>query len=355
MKRLAAAVTLLIPFLGAPAAAAGGKAGSLLAEIEQLDREMTRRSQELDWVDRRIRETTERITTNEAEVGTRRQEVAKRRSELKRRSRRLYRMSREGLVGLLLGGDELIDLRSRYHYLQVLLDRDVKRVGECRAAMADLARRLKELDADRRAMSELRRALAEAQRAAEEQRQQKQSFLRKILSSTDLRRKALDEGRAATRELGTKIADAGRAQPRAGRSFRSSRGKLPCPVAGTIRTGFGTVRDDKLDEDIRHPGISLDAARGAEVKAVHGAKVAFAGYFKGFGRLVILDHGEGFFTLYAHLGQIKVSQGAEVEAGTLLGTVGDTGSVSRVKLYFELRFRGRPINPARWVRCARGE
>ena len=88
---------------------------------------------------------------------------------------------------------------------------------------------------------------------------------------------------------------------------------------------------------------------------MHAAKVAFAGYFKGFGRLVILDHGEGFYTLYAHLGGIGVSQGDEVEAGAQLGTVGDTGSVSRVKLYFELRFRGRPINPARWVNCPRGE
>ena len=96
-------------------------------------------------------------------------------------------------------------------------------------------------------------------------------------------------------------------------------------------------------------GIEIEAVGGTSVQAIHGGTVAFADTFAGFGRLVIIDHGEQNFSVYGHLLDIGVEQGARVERTQLVGTVGapPTGAPG---LYFELRIDGRPVDPLQWLR-----
>jgi septal ring factor EnvC (AmiA/AmiB activator) len=114
---------------------------------------------------------------------------------------------------------------------------------------------------------------------------------------------------------------------------------LPPSAAGTSHTGFGELRGR-----LPHP------VAGAEVRAVAPGRVAHAGWFKGYGNLVIVDHGDGYHTLVAHLASMSTAMGEEVEPGALLGTVGDTGSLKGTYLYFEIREKGRPIDPRAWLR-----
>jgi septal ring factor EnvC (AmiA/AmiB activator) len=132
--------------------------------------------------------------------------------------------------------------------------------------------------------------------------------------------------------------------------FGEQRGKLPWPVNGDVEVRFGKHTDPKLKTVLRQKGYDLRASDGTPVIAPYPAVVGFSGWFSGFGNLVILDHGEGYYTLYAHLKDLQVAKDQRIEPGTVLGDVGDTGSLKGPYLYFEIRSGSKPLDPADWLR-----
>jgi septal ring factor EnvC (AmiA/AmiB activator) len=132
--------------------------------------------------------------------------------------------------------------------------------------------------------------------------------------------------------------------------FGMQRKKLAWPVAGKIETKFGKQVDPKFHTVLQQKGYDFRAEEGTSVLAPYAAVVGFAGWFSGFGNLVILDHGEGYYTLYAHLKEAVVTKGQHVDEGELLGQVGDTGSLKGAYLYFEIRSGSKALDPAMWLR-----
>jgi septal ring factor EnvC (AmiA/AmiB activator) len=132
--------------------------------------------------------------------------------------------------------------------------------------------------------------------------------------------------------------------------FGQQRGKLPWPADGSVEVRFGRHTDPRLRTVLRQKGYDLRAPEGAPVKAPYPAIVGYSGWFSGFGNLVILDHGEGYYTLYAHLKDLQVARNQRVEEGTVLGDIGDTGSLKGPYLYFEIRSGSKPLDPADWLK-----
>lgn len=128
--------------------------------------------------------------------------------------------------------------------------------------------------------------------------------------------------------------------------FSEHKGKLTWPVAGTLLHDFGQPR---VSGEIKWNGVVLAAPRGREVRAVYHGRVAFADWLAGMGLLVIVDHGEGFMTLYGYNETILKNAGDWVAPGDVIATVGDSGGQSEAGLYFELRNGMKPLNPRRWI------
>jgi septal ring factor EnvC (AmiA/AmiB activator) len=128
--------------------------------------------------------------------------------------------------------------------------------------------------------------------------------------------------------------------------FREHKGRLTWPVAGALRHDFGQPR---VGGNIKWNGVVLAAPRGREVRAVYHGRVAFADWLAGMGLLVIVDHGEGYMTLYGYNETILKNTGDWVAPGDVIATVGDSGGQSQPGLYFELRRGTKPENPRRWV------
>lgn len=128
--------------------------------------------------------------------------------------------------------------------------------------------------------------------------------------------------------------------------FSEHKGRLTWPVAGTLLHDFGQPR---VGGSIKWNGVVLGAPRGREVRAVYHGRVAFADWLAGMGLLVIVDHGEGYMTLYGYNETILKNTGDWVAPGDAIATVGDSGGQSRVGLYFELRRGTKPENPRRWI------
>lgn len=134
-----------------------------------------------------------------------------------------------------------------------------------------------------------------------------------------------------------------------GGPFAKARGKLPWPVNGRLVARYGTPRGG--DARTKWDGVLIGATAGSQVHAVHGGRVVFADWLRGAGLLVILDHGNGYLSLYGHNQSLLKDAGDVVKAGEAISTVGNSGGQDSSALYFAIRQQGRPIDPAQWCRA----
>ncbi len=236
-----------------------------------------------------------------------------------------------------------------YHrYLQ----RD--RVARIDALRADLAA----LDAVRERTAAARDEVAQAQREqaqavaalqeAREARTGTLAALERQLADQATRLAALGRDERGLLDLLARLRDAIADIPKVlagGEPFTSRRGKLPWPASGQIVQRFG----EPGDAGRASTGVLIAAGVGAPVRAVSHGRVAFADWMAGFGLLLILDHGDGWMSLYAYNDALRAEVGDWVDAGTLIASAGSSGGRAEPGLYFELRSRGRPVDPAGWL------
>lgn len=137
--------------------------------------------------------------------------------------------------------------------------------------------------------------------------------------------------------------------PKGGEKFSQRRGRMPWPTQGSMIHRFGSAR---IAGQMNWNGAYIAAPMGNAVRAVHHGRVVFADYFGGHGLLVIIDHGEGYMSLYAHNQRLVKKAGEPVQAGETIATVGNTGGQVNAGLYFEIRHQGKPVDPNLWL--ARG-
>ena len=134
------------------------------------------------------------------------------------------------------------------------------------------------------------------------------------------------------------------------KDFKKNKGKLPWPVKGSVIHKFGKQRNQALKTTINYTGIDIKAATGSEVRAVFVGVVSMITYLSGYGNTVILDHGEGYYTVYSHLDEFFVEPDALIDSGEVIGLVGDSGSLEGAKLHFAVFANQKTENPQHWLR-----
>lgn len=131
------------------------------------------------------------------------------------------------------------------------------------------------------------------------------------------------------------------------KSFRSQKGRFRLPVRGRISSRYGSRRGST---GLRWQGVVIHAKQGTSVSSISHGRVAFADWLRGFGLLVIVDHGQGYMSLYGHNDSLYVETGDWIESGEEIASVGRSGGRKKPALYFEIRHNGKPTNPMRWVK-----
>lgn len=319
----------------------------VLDEIGRLTAELLVAERERELADLEL----ERGAEAQARLEARGQELARRheldRQVLRSALVRAYARPRLDWLASLVSSDSPVEIPRNLRMLGFLgkreaqaLDRYAEQAAELETTRAELARQDLELKSLIQA-SEARSAELSRSRA------RKESFLEDL---SRLRKSAAAELSSASRELASFLdgLPTTPAKPLETR-FAAARGLLPWPVRAEIRKRFGVERHPRFQTLTEHAGLDFAASSGSEVRAVHAGRVAFADWFKGYGQLVILEHGESYYTLYAHLREISVSRGAEVQRGALLGRSGETGSLAGPSLYFELRHAQQALDPEPWL------
>lgn len=268
-----------------------------------------------------------------------------------------YKLGREGYLRFVLGARSIGEVLRRKHLFDLLLASDLAALAEleaaaktARAARDEVAQAQAGLDATARAEEDRRESL---EASVEQQRR----VLLAVQEERAAHEEAVRELEEAGRRLSSKLGELSKESPSAApaphpeaSSIRKARGKLLFPVsAGRVEVPFGRAVDRRFGTVTLQRGLDIRAPEGTAVYAVWAGKIAHAGWFKGYGNLLIVDHGEGIFSLMAHLGTLERAVGEAVRQGDQVGTVGDTGSLKGTYLYFELRDGQKPLDPGRWL------
>lgn len=362
---------LLLAGLPAHAADSEQQLKALRARLERLQTELNetrgRRDavrEELRILESRIGAARRTLRALDARIATYGRELkelrARQRSEqrlltreraaLARQLRAAHAMGEAEPVKLVLNQDEPARVTRVLTYYRLLNQARAERLTAVRAGLD----RLQALDARLKAQTrELETARAEQERerqSFETAREQRGALLARLNREVRDRSQEIERLRADQQRLERLVGELKYALPPFAHPdpkarFASLKGRLPLPVAGRVLAGFG---HEKGIGNLRWRGAFLAAREGQEVRAVHGGRVVYADWLRGFGLLLILEHGDGYMTLYGHNQSLYREVGEWVTAGQVIAAAGSTGDAPQAGVYFEIRHDGEPQDPLRW-------
>lgn len=311
--------------------------GKLLREIDRIERDLKEQDQDLQS----LRQEREQLQHSRQEQ----------QEEVARQVRAAYQLGRQSQVKLLLNQESPERVSRLLAYYDYWLEARTEKIERYLETLAELNRVEPQI---REQTAELERSRNQLQRRHEtlsqhqEERKQTLAALNQRIRSTDreLGELRADQERlqALLDEMASAVAEL--ALPGDGQPFSSRKGRMPWPAKGSLQHSFGS---GQLGGQVTRNGIVIRANEGEAVLAVHHGRVVFSDYFRGHGLLLIVDHGEGYMSLYAHNQSLYKETGEWVSAGETIASVGNTGGQAQPGLYFEIRHQGKPTDPAPWL------
>jgi septal ring factor EnvC (AmiA/AmiB activator) len=325
-----------------------GQEKSLLGEVEGLELAVRLREQDLQQARLVAQRTQAELDATLKRVKVLEKSLDEARPFLVTHARALYKLGELSYVRMLLSVDKPSDIFRGYRFVSTLARRDNDRVARFRADLGNLGAERAALERRSQASLVQRAELEQARRNLDADRLRKTELLTSLVAKKEVHAAFVQELQDAEEKLRQLLQGLGEGEVAV--PLSAFRGALPWPTAGHVRSGFGRHKHPHFDTYTVQNGIEIEAPEDAPVAAVYQGTVAFVDRFKGYGLMVVLDHGGKHHTLYAHLSEAAVQVGQKVAAGDLLGTAGQSGDGPG--LYFEVRFQGRPEDPLEWLKKA---
>jgi septal ring factor EnvC (AmiA/AmiB activator) len=327
-----------------------GQEKKLMTRLEALARDIDRNRRQAAAIRKALAALDRRIARALEESRTLEDRIDRNSADVSRRLVALYKLN------LLASGATVNDLVQRRHALAFILDADDRQRRQLAADLdrwSDLRRELEAHRDDQRRLEQTRRKNLDR---LHHEKVQRALLLQDTRNMQALKEAALTSLQASARDLDRTIAslgrssvvDAARAKAPPG-SFGRLKGLLKPPVQGKIINFFGPFKNTRYNVTNYRSGVDIRSDRGEPIHSVSGGRIMYADWFKGYGNMMIIDHGHSYFTLYAHLEEMFKQKGEAVKSGEVIATVGESGALSGPGLYFEVRHRGKPEDPQMWL------
>jgi septal ring factor EnvC (AmiA/AmiB activator) len=330
---------------------------SILGEIEDVNIKLDEIEAELRRYRKKMRETEAAIRTTTAEIEKTRGTLEKQKDWLKRKLRIMNRFGYSGdMLVLLLSTDDISQMMRTWKYLEDITLYEHRVLGDYRENLRDFVEKYEHLKAMETELKTDAARIEAKESELADQKQTKETFLASVRKEKVSRQKMLAELKEAARRLLDLIERSSKTDTYTapGIGFMRFKGKLPWPAEGRIAIPYGSQRDPQFNTPVFRNGVHIETAANSDARAVHEGKVIFAEWFKGFGQLIIVNHGNGYHTLYGNLSEIFSRVGDIIRENQVIGKVGTSGILNAPGLYFEIRYRGKPLDPAQWLRHRRG-
>ncbi|MFO7604736.1 MAG: peptidoglycan DD-metalloendopeptidase family protein [Desulfurivibrionaceae bacterium] len=346
---------------------ARAKESNLFGQLEVIEQALRNAREKLAGLNEKTASQEKLIEEKVTEVARRSAEKEVVKKHVEERLAAYYRMGDLGMMNATFSAGTLPDLLNFNEYFKALIKYDQQVIDDYRLKIEMLTETRKSLEEER---AELLRAIATAENQAGEMesvRKERMALLARVNTEKKLYRRAIEEMEEASTGLTETLAELRRKfmasresqqryysspkkrRPGSERSFSTKKGRLPPPVRGSVTTFFGKSKQGKFGITTHADGIDIKTVAGSEIKAIHSGKVVYAGQLKGYGNLIIIDHGHQYYSLISRAAELYKKEGEVVSTGEAIGIMNDGGGLLGEGLHFEIRHGTEPLDPLDWL------
>jgi septal ring factor EnvC (AmiA/AmiB activator) len=342
----------------------------LSSELKREEKKISKSKKEIYKINRQSKKNQKKLRELEQELKELNEEITDRRANLTDHYYQIYTHGKPGFIQMMIEGDSPHQISREMNYLSYLAVEQNNNILKIKEKYQAIDTNKQETSKTIEKINALKKKQEKKKRLLEKQKKEKDKVLKKIASTIKSQKKEKDkliEDEKKLTSLIEKLIEKSKIQAQKKTkkesiqadskylpdsslddvNFIKLKKKLRLPVKGKIIHKYGKKRPDT---GIKWKGLFIKANEGDEVYAVAKGKVVFADWLRGFGNLIILDHGDGYMSLYGNNESIIVQQGLIVKGGDVIATVGNSGGNSSNGLYYELRKNSKPFNPLAWTK-----
>jgi len=330
-----------------------GEQGRLQAKLRKQEKQISRVSRDIKHIDKDLAGLQKTLNKKRREKAKQLDILDQHKQALAQQVRSAYKLGGQEPVKLVLNQEDPALVGRTFAYYQYFTRARLTQIEVINTALADLRIIEKEIAFKTNELQEKRAKKEAAKQALVQARKKREQVLAQLSREIRKKGKALDtllEDEENLQSLISSINEALSDIPPdldQGKPFAQLKGKLPWPVKGTLNNHYGQKREGTQGK-LRWNGVQIKTQTGKPVFAIARGRVAFAEWMRGFGLLIIIDHGDGYMTLYGHNESLYVAPGDWVGRGDIISTVGNSGGSLQSGLYFEIRHNSKPVNPRGW-------
>ena len=328
----------------------GKQRNSLQSALKKVELESSKINRNIRRLRTKINKLEKQLTTLDQKEKDLQQNISEQSDAISEQITAAHQLGDQEPIKLLLNQEDPQQLARVLKYYDYFLKARADKIQRYKKDIDDLTETRAEINRQKLALDQSKKALEADKKTLSNRVKSRKKTLDKLQSSLRTDKKKLsklqDERNKLEEIIETvKKAAAKLALPSNYESFTSRKGKLKWPLKGRVAHSFGSKRSGTL----RWEGWLISASAGDAVKTVHHGRVVFSNYLRGFGLLVIVDHGNGYMTLYAHNQELLRETGDWVQSNEVISRAGDTGGLNKPALYFEIRKQGNPADPKVWL------
>ncbi|MEN6412970.1 MAG: peptidoglycan DD-metalloendopeptidase family protein [Veillonellales bacterium] len=326
------------------AAQAQHQVDSVSEQLRQVQGDLDSAQNDYNSITSKVTATQQKIQANTEILAKAEKDLALRGKILNKRVRDIYENGQVSYLDVLLGANDFGDFTTRMDILKRVIKQDTDLIFKVKAERELILEKRAELERDRAVVLELQKAAAEKKQQVQARKQDREQVLSTAVSQRDTAEKAYKELMETSRQIEQRL----RSQASSSSSTRASTGStgaMMWPISGPITSPFGWRTHPIFGTALYHSGIDIGADYGDPVVAADSGVVIDAGWMGGYGKAVIIDHGNGITTLYGHNSELLVSEGQRVRKGQIIARAGATGYATGPHVHFEVRENGSPVDP----------
>jgi murein DD-endopeptidase MepM/ murein hydrolase activator NlpD len=321
---------------------ARSKETGIISEVSKLEREIKQTENEIASLESQVKVVNRRIEVTEEEIAEAEAHLAERTEVLGERLVLIYEVGDISYLEVLLSATDFSDFLTRWELLKEIVNQDQELITTIAEERQQLEDKKKQLEVNKKALQEAQDAIKAKEQQLEAKTGQRKAALKEVQNDRKAYEKALKELEQASQEIEIMIR---RMQQGDGAYVGTGKFTWPAPGYTRITSKYGMRYHPILKQNKLHTGMDIGAPQGAKVVAADSGKVMTVTYNSAYGNMIIIDHGGGISTLYAHLSKFETKAGATVTKGQTIGRAGSTGWSTGPHLHFEVRKNGTPVNP----------
>jgi septal ring factor EnvC (AmiA/AmiB activator) len=335
------------------------KESGYLETLHKIEKLLQDTEKELQAIERDLELAQKEIKKGEDELIREKHILKERTIVLESRLREIYKRRLTGYLEILFNSESFSDFLTRFRYIKNILSLDAEVINDIRQQMKKIENNKMNLENREEILSLLKKEVEKEKENIEFSIKAKKSIINKIDSQKEAYLKSLKELEQSSQEIENIIeriykqqeGDSKKASQKEAPTItlKPKRGILALPIQGKLISEYGRQKNTDFNTYTFNSGIDISAPLGQVVRAAGSGEIIYTGSIKGYGQIIIIDHGGRTTTLYAHLSKILIDIGDKVKKGQPIGQVGDSGGVSSTRLHFEVRVEGKPTDPMNWL------